>query len=434
MKFLARSFSAFPKLTQWVRVRRGLMMASLVLAGDSIYGLPYYLRRDYETALVSAMDLSRTELGLMSSVLGVLAMICYFPGGWLADRFPTRVLLPASLLSTACGGLVLATFPPYPVLLTVFGFFGVSSILLFWAALIKATRIWGSVDAQGRAFGILDGGRGLVGAALASVGVLLFSRMADPAVGVQAVIAMYVVANVVAALMIWIFVPWDDPQAVRRSRQRTSADARRDLFAVLRMPVVWLQALVIFTAYAAYLGTFDLAAYAVDGFQQTAVFGATVSMTSVWLRPVAALGAGVLADQLSASRTVIGSLAFAAAAYLLLALVPPSAESLWVLWAGALTASAAVFALRGVYFALLEEGSVPVRLTGTAVGVASVIGFSGDVVVPPLAGWLNDTFGGGDGHRLLYSCLTLVALFGVIAALAIPRVTDSEIDAVVDSA
>ena len=34
----------------------------------------------------------------------------------------------------------------------LWGFFGVSTILLFWAALIRATRDWGGPDAQGRAF------------------------------------------------------------------------------------------------------------------------------------------------------------------------------------------------------------------------------------------------------------------------------------------
>ena len=47
------------------------------------------------------------------------------------------------------------------------GFFGVTTILFFWAALIRATRDWGGNNAQGRAFGLLDGGRGLLAALLA---------------------------------------------------------------------------------------------------------------------------------------------------------------------------------------------------------------------------------------------------------------------------
>ena len=57
----------------------------------------------------------------------------------------------------------------------VWGFFGLTNILLFWAALIKVTRAWGGGDQQGLAYGLLDGGRGLLAAVLASLGVFAFS-------------------------------------------------------------------------------------------------------------------------------------------------------------------------------------------------------------------------------------------------------------------
>ena len=53
----------------------------------------------------------------------------------------------------------------------VWGFFGLANILFFYAALIKATRSWGGDTQQGLAYGLLDGGRGLLAAVLASVGV-----------------------------------------------------------------------------------------------------------------------------------------------------------------------------------------------------------------------------------------------------------------------
>ena len=86
-------------------------------------------------------------------------MGAYFFGGPLADRFPARKLLALSLWLTASGGLYLATFPGYYGAMIVWGFFWLSTVLLFWAALIKATRSWGGISNQGLAYGVLDGGR-----------------------------------------------------------------------------------------------------------------------------------------------------------------------------------------------------------------------------------------------------------------------------------
>src|SRR5690606_25914261 len=90
------------------------------------------------------------------------------------DRFSAHKLLAVALWATGLGGFYFATFPSYRGMAWLFGYWGVTTILLFWAALIRATREWGGADKQGRAYGILDGGRGLFAALLASGAALLF--------------------------------------------------------------------------------------------------------------------------------------------------------------------------------------------------------------------------------------------------------------------
>jgi hypothetical protein len=101
-------------------------------------------------------------------------MLSYFPGGLLADHFPVHKLLAVSLWMTGLGGLYLVSFPNYIGSLIVFAFFGFTTIMLFWGALIRATREWGGLQKQGLAFGLLEGGRGLLAVILASLGILLF--------------------------------------------------------------------------------------------------------------------------------------------------------------------------------------------------------------------------------------------------------------------
>ena len=70
------------KAKQW---QRWLFLASLMLAGESIYML-VYMRKTFQTSMEQVFQVSATEIGLLNSMFGILALACYFPGGWLADR------------------------------------------------------------------------------------------------------------------------------------------------------------------------------------------------------------------------------------------------------------------------------------------------------------------------------------------------------------
>jgi hypothetical protein len=83
--------------------------------------------------------------------------------------------MSVALILTGLGGIYLATYPNLINLHILYGFWGFTTIFLFWAPMIKATRIWGGNNRQGIAFGFLDGGRGLVAALFGSVGVIIFS-------------------------------------------------------------------------------------------------------------------------------------------------------------------------------------------------------------------------------------------------------------------
>jgi hypothetical protein len=82
-------------------------------------------------------------------------------------------------------------------------------------------------------------------------------------------------------------------------------------------------------------------------------------------------------------------------------------------------ASVAIFALRGVYFALLEEGNIPLAVTGTAGGVVSAVAFTPDVFMPLLSGALRDAYPGAEGYRYLFLITAALCAAGFCAALLI---------------
>ena len=87
------------------------------------------------------------------------------------------------------------------------------------------------------------------------------------------------------------------------------------------------------------------------------------------------------------------------------------------IFAGALC----VYALRGVLYALLQEGGIQPELTGTATGVVSVLGYTPDIFFPPIAGYLLDTYPGGGAYRAVYAIVAGFMLAGFIAALLLLR-------------
>lgn len=409
------------------RLERAMFMVALIVAGEAVFSLPFHVTRFFRPTVLQVLGLTNTELGAVQAAYGVVAMLAYFPGGPLADRFPARRLLTLSLLLTSLGGLYFATFPPYRGLWVLFGFWGLTTILLFWAALIRATREWGGEDEQGRAYGILDGGRGLFAAALAVAAVYFFQALlpANPdaasaferARALQGIIYGYAGTTAAAALLCWRFVPAEDRQTLDR------ASAWAHLRTVLPMRAVWIQAVIVVCAYVGYKGIDDYSLFAVQAYGLNEVEGARVSAMSAWVRPVAAVGAGWLGDRVSSSRVTQVCFALLVASYAWFALASPGPSMVWALYLNVLISCAAVFGLRGVYFALFQEASVPLPATGTAVGLVSVLGYTPDVFVNLVAGWLLDRSPGIAGHRHFFTFLGIFALTGLIATVAFRRAT-----------
>lgn len=397
---------------------RFLFMGSLILAGEAIYMLPY-MRKSFQTSMEATFELTSFQIGTLNALFGILALVCYLPGGWLADRFSARRLLTLSLVGSGLGGLYMASLPGYAGLLAVHAFWGIFSILTFWAALIKATRLWSGAGEQGRAFGILDGGRGVVGAGLGSIAAACFAVSATTESGLVSVILVYSLASLAAGLAVWLVVPDDHATVVENEPAEDGLHVFDSISHTLRMADVWLIAVVIFCAYFAFLGTYEFPAYAERGFDRSKEFGAWLGAFRDWLRPVAAVLAGVIADRVSASRAIGACFALLVVSYGTLWALPPALASIAILGTQVTATALAVFALRGVYFALLEEAGIPLHLTGIAVGTISMLAFTPDIFAPLLAGWLVDNSPGIFGYRRYFGILAIGAAVGLAAVLAI---------------
>jgi len=410
-------------------MRRALHILVLILAGEMIFSLPFHTARFFRPTLLEAFGLSNTQLGDAFAVYGVTAMLAYFPGGALADRYPARKLMSLSLLTTAAGGLFMATFPDVARMSMLYGYWGITTILLFWGALIRATRDWGGRGSQGVAFGVLDGGRGLVAAgfamaAIAALGAYLpMDSLLDAGVerrqGLRAVILMYTAATAACGVMAWFLIPEVALPATENRAPMLGAMA-----TVLRRPLVWAQAAVIVCAYCAFKGLDNYSLYAVQVLGLNEVEAARLTAWASYLRPVAAVLTGLAADRFSAGRAIAIAFAGLVVCYGLLSVATPSPAWLPVVYANFFVSFFAAFALRGVYFALLEETRTPRRLTGATVGAVSFIGFTPEIFFAPIAGRILDQSPGLAGHQHYFVFLGGVAAVGFLIAAWLVRVHD----------
>jgi nitrate/nitrite transporter NarK len=400
------------------------VLGTLIFVGEAMFGLPFHIPRYFRATILEVFGLSNAQLGDLFAVYGITATLAYFPGGPLADRFPARKLMAISLFATGIGGLYLSTIPGPFGMAVLYGYWGVTTILLFWAVLIRATRDWGGASEQGRAFGILDGGRGLVAAGLASLAVIVFGwflpaqadlmTAGERLVALKAVIHAYTAATLIAGLLCWISIPDEDN---RRGFHRARSFSKiRD---VVRAPRVWAQAMVVVCAYCGYKGLDNYSLYAVQVLGMSELDAARFTAATAYIRPIAAIAAGLLADRFNARRVIGGLFIAMMISYGVLSEIAPSPDLVNVLYANIFISCFGVFGLRGVYFALLEETRVPNDHTGTAVGLISVVGFTPEIFFGPISGRILDHSPGLTGHLNYFLLLTGISAVGVVIVLVL---------------
>ena len=408
-------------------LQRAIRITVLIFAGEMIFSLPFHTARFFRPTMLEVFGFTNTHLGDVFAVYGLAAMLSYFPGGMIADRFSPRALLTLSLLLTAAGGMYMATIPGGVSMAILYGYWGVTTIFLFWCALIKASREWGGEMSQGKAFGILDGGRGFVAAGGAVIGVALLAFYLPPdattaapeerRAGMQAVILYYSAATAAVALLTWFLIPASTAGPAPSGRDNPLLAA----FATLRRRRVWAQAGIVICAYCGYKGLDYYSLYAVKVLGADEVEGARLAAYASYTRPVAAVLAGIIADRFLASRTLAATFGALVLSYGVFAVATPVPGWLPVIYANTVLTFSAVFALRGIYFALLQETGTPPQLTGTTVGIVSFIGFTPEIFFAPIAGRILDGWPGITGHHYFFMFMASVALIGLVIVLALMR-------------
>jgi sugar phosphate permease len=397
----------------------------LSLAASVIYSAPY-LRQLFKTSMLDAFSLTEAQLGNLSSTYALTCILCYLPGGWLADRVEARKLVIVALFASAASYAWFATLPSYGELLLIYISWGVIGVGILWAALFKQVRLLASGDEQGRMFGTLEGARGLFEAILMTIATFVFGLFATRELGMINVIIIY---TIFSAALGGILLFWRSSSTVVGE-----ADSERirwsDLLIIVRQPSVWLLCIILSAVYHVFWATIEFPSFAeTGGFEMTLAAATALGAAKLWMRVPGGILAGVVGDKVGNPRLMIWMFLLSIGSCSYLALMPTVPAWSWTLWIFIFPFALLAYGLRGVFWALLYNCPIPTRVLGTAIGVVSIIGYSPDAYVPQVAAWLHTHYPTSVAYQGFFAYVACVSAIGVVASWLLLRLTRRQAEA-----
>ena len=407
-----------------------LSIALLILSGELIFLLPYVLARIFRPTFLEVFNLNNLQLGGLFSIYGIVAILSYLYGGVISDKFQPKILIATSLFFTAFGGLLLSTYPSYFILQILWGYWGFTTVFLFWGAMIKATRVWGGSKSQAKAFGLLDGGRGLVAASMGTLGVLIFSIFLTNDIESASLIERknafrYVIlfsSFIVFLTGILVLFLMDSSQ---KGVINNTSSSINNIKSVLKIPSVWLIMLIIISAYVGYKVTDIYSLYAENVMKFNELEAANIVSLQLYLRPIVCLLIAFFADKKSYINLIIIGFVIMLIGALIFAFGIVQIDMNYVFFLSLIVVATGTYAVRALYFSIMQEGRIPLAMTGTAVGVISVVGYTPDIFATPFIGYLLDTYSGIVGHQYVFSMLVIFSILGLLASIKFSKLLSS---------
>jgi len=407
-----------------------LSISLLILSGELIFLLPYVLARVFRPTFLEVFNLTNLELGSLFSIYGTVAILSYLYGGVISDKFQPKILIAISLFFTSFGGIVLSTYPSYWMLQILWGYWGFTTVFLFWGAMIKATRVWGGSKNQGEAFGLLDGGRGLVAASMGTLGVLVFSLFLTNDIEIASLVERknafkYVILFssfivILTGILVILYM-----ESSREGVVNKSSSLFPNIRSVIKIQSVWLIMFIIIAAYVGYKVTDIYSLYASDVMRFDNLEAANIGSLQLYLRPLVCLLIALFADKKSYIHFIIIGFIVMLVGALIFSLGIVQVNMNYIFFFSLIVVATGTYAIRALYFSRMQEGRIPLVLTGTAVGVISVVGYTPDIFASPMIGYLLDTYPGIIGHQYVFAILVLFSIVGLWASIKFSKLVTS---------
>ena len=395
-----------------------LQILALGVAGGSIYLIPYIRYVFYDWQL-EAMGITNMQLGLLTTVYTIGNMILYIPGGIVADKFSPKKCMLISLISTSVLTFIFAfAMGSYALAVVVWTLFSVTTTFLFWCALMKTIRLIGNEKEQGFMFGLYYMGNGLTGAIVNAIALQVTAMGSDANDKFFIAVVIYGLSTTVGAILIALLLKSDNGKAATLKSEEFHFS---QVGGLLKTPNLWLFAIVVFTGYAIYSSTSYFTPYLTDVVGITPESSGYLSIIRSYIFYIVAPVSGIIADKVFKSTSkwftilfVIMTLLFGGV------LAMPSSASVGFVSFYTLLPGLFGLALYGLVFSIANETKISPVVMGTAVGIASIIGYLPDFFMATLFGYWLDNHGGA-GYNYIFMFLAVNCFVGIVASAIIRK-------------
>lgn len=386
----------------------------LAIGAGSIFQLPY-IRESFYIPIQNAMNLTNAQMGALTAWYAIVATPAYFLGGIVADKFSPKIMLTFSFIATGLLGLWFSTFPGYEISRIIFALMGLTTVMTYWSSVIKATRMLGTSEEQGRLFGLQEGLRGFVNAGIVFAMTAVFAHYTNNVHGAAWAIRFCAAELIAVGILCFIFIKGNSEE-----KSEPLKDIFVGMFRCFKYPRVWMLTGIVFTAYSIYALMSYINTYAVNFCGMSEASAATLGGVRYLLQGIGGICGGFLADKLHSRLKTIGifagllSLSWAAFIF-----IPGETAMLMPVLGNFCFGVILVYSIRSLYFADIDEACLPVHLTGRVSGILSCFGYLPDVFLLTLTGSWLDSYAGKTGYNMIFVYAVAMGLLCMIISFSL---------------
>lgn len=389
----------------------------LIIGAGTVFKLSS-LKDAFYVPMQEFMHLSNTQIGVALSVYGIVQTIGNFASIYISDRFSKKILIPFSLICVGLVGFYMATFPGYYGILLAWGLLSLFGEVVYWPVLLKSIRLLGDSSQQGRLFGFLEAGRGVVDTIVAFSALGFFAIFGKNALGLKSAIIFYSACVIIAGILAYFLLEDDKIQTKTEDGKEINKNALawQGVIKAIKTPEIWVVSLTIFTIYSIYCGLTYFIPFLKDIYAMpVTLVGAYGIINQYTLKLVGGPIGGYLADKKfhSSTRYLRFALILAALAIFTFIFLPHEDLNVYLGMCLTLGFGAIVFTMRATFFAPVDEIEIPREISGAAMSIACIFGYSPQLFCFALYGYIIDHFKGILGYKIVFGIMGCFAIAGI---------------------
>lgn len=412
------------------QTRKYLGVLSCAFLYSSVYLLPY-IKYIFYDAVAEVTGFTNTQIGFALTVYIIASIICTVPSGWLADKFaPKKLLIASGVAHTVFSIMALIFIRNYVMTLVCFFLLGISSMLGLWSPVFKAVSLAGSEEEQGKLYGLFEGFNGIGSMVFNFLALWVFGAVTGGTVeALKAVYYLYIAAPLVSTLLVTFIYKAEVEEAIgevaAKPRKRATT---REIFAVLKMPKVWMFSLMVLGVYGFYAGSSYLTPYFSAVLGVSVVFsGSLATLKNYGTRLVGAPIAGMICDKIGSLKFLFFGFIAVIALMVAFMMMPASGSVLVPIMILMFALALVNVAMKGVQFSALDEVGVDQSVNGMAIAIATLIGYNlPDAVIHPIFGAILDANEPITAYKIIFSCLLGLLILGFVMNIILMLMKNKE--------